>query len=408
VRWLILGPKAVKKLARELRTAARTRSQSGAYADNEKTMPYRGLSRDQPLIACRDPGLPRMKKPIFLAPLVVSLALGACEFATSAVAPSITGGGVGGQPIAIVPLDAAQLGQPVGARVAQLQSDLARLQQAGVRQVQRAIQLQADMDASVASYQIAVGTLRSGQPAGTAANSVGQWQHAQAQLRTVSATLDQMSGLSNDVAKNVAFAAFLLQSIREAGAAPNAVEQDRRQLGLLENSAGQTSASLDRLLGGLRQQVLSQSHFLGMEGAKLAQIAPPSGGAITGPITSAPLPPQPTASGHTAAPAGAGLASGRPFVVIRFDNPGVEYEQQLYEAVSAALARAPDVGFDLVAAAPGGGTAEEAVSNAEAARESMERVRSSLLNMGLPADRVSISQLTDPDIQGNEVRLYVR
>ncbi|NJO33626.1 MAG: hypothetical protein HC869_11260, partial [Rhodospirillales bacterium] len=71
-----------------------------------------------------------MKKPIFLAPLAVSLALAACEFATSAVAPSITGGGVGGQPIAIVPLDAAQVGQPsaspVGARVAQLQADLAR------------------------------------------------------------------------------------------------------------------------------------------------------------------------------------------------------------------------------------------------------------------------------------------
>ena len=97
-----------------------------------------------------------MKKPIFLAPLVVSLALGACEFATSAVAPSITGGGVDGQRIAIVPLDTAQLGQPsgspVGARVTQLQSDLARLQQAGIQQVQRATQLQADMDASVASY----------------------------------------------------------------------------------------------------------------------------------------------------------------------------------------------------------------------------------------------------------------
>lgn len=349
-----------------------------------------------------------MKKPIFLVPLVVSLALGACEFATSAVAPSITGGGVGGQPIAIVPLDAAQLGQPsgspVGARVAQLQSDLARLQQAGVRQVQRATQLQADMDASVASYQIAVGSLKSGQPGGTAANSAGEWQRAQAQLRTVSATLDQMSGLSNDVAKNVAFAAFLLQSIREAGAAPNAVDQDRRQLGLLENSADQTSGSLDRLLEGLRRQVLSQSHFLGVEGAKLAQIAPPSAGAVTG----TPLPPQPTASGRIAAPAGAGLASGRPFVVIRFDNPGVEYEQRLYEAVSAALARSPDVAFDLVAVAPAIGTSEEITSNSEAARASSEKVMRSLLAMGLPADRVSVSQVTDPNVQSNEVRLYVR
>ncbi|NJO32411.1 MAG: hypothetical protein HC869_04060, partial [Rhodospirillales bacterium] len=107
-------------------------------------------------------------------------------------------------------------------------------------------------------------------------------------------------------------------------------------------------------------------------------------------------------------PAGAGLASGRPFVVIRFDNPGVEYEQQLYEAVSAALARAPDVAFDLVAVAPAFGTSEEITSNSEAARQSMESVRNSLLNMGLPADRVSVSQLSDPAVQSNEVRLYVR
>jgi len=38
----------------------------------------------------------------------------------------------------------------------------------------------------------------------------------------------------------------------------------------------------------------------------------------------------------------------------------------------------------------------------------MEKVRQSLASMGLPADRVSITQLTDPNIQSNEVRLYVR
>jgi hypothetical protein len=32
----------------------------------------------------------------------------------------------------------------------------------------------------------------------------------------------------------------------------------------------------------------------------------------------------------------------------------------------------------------------------------------SLLDMGLPADRVSTSQVTDPNIQSNEVHLYVR
>ena len=343
----------------------------------------------------------------FLRPLVVALALGACEFVGSAVGPSVTGGVEGAQPIAIVPLDASKLGQPsgtpAGARITQFHSDLAQLQQAAVEQIQRARQLQADMDANVAGYQIAVGTIKPNwQDAAVSNDSVGQWQRAQGQLRTISATLDQMNGLSNEVAKNVAYAAFLLQSIRDT----NAEGEDHRQLRVLEETTNQTSTSLDQLLDGLRREVLRQSHFLGVEGAKLAQMAPPSAGVPANVAMS----PQPSTeqSAHVAAPAGAGLASGRPFVVIRFNNPGVEYEQQLYEAVSAALTRSPDVAFDLVAVAPAGGTSEEIARNSEAARASMGRVRQSLLDMGLPPDRVSLTQVTDPNIQSNEVHLYVR
>jgi hypothetical protein len=349
-----------------------------------------------------------MKKFSVLSLLVAVSTLGACEFVGSAVAPSVTGRVGGAQQIAIVPLDASKLGQPsgtpVGARVAQFHSDLARLQQAAVQQVHRASQLQADMDASVAGYQIATGTIKPDQQGATASNdSIGEWQRAQAQLRTISATLDQMSGLSNEVAKNVAYAAFLLQSIRETNKAPNAEAEDHRQLLILEETTNQTSTSLDHLLGGLRQEVLRQSHFLGAEGAKLAHMAPSSVGATANVAMS----PQPSTE-HSARPAGAGLASGRPFVVIRFDNPGVEYEQQLYEAVSAALARSPDVAFDLVGVAPASGTPEEIARNSEAARPSMQKVMQSLLDMGLPADRVSLSQVTDPYIQSNEIHLYVR
>ena len=342
--------------------------------------------------------------------LIAAAALAGCEFVGSGIAPSVTGGAgsAPGAPTAIVPLDAAKLGQPsgtsAGIRIAKFRSDLAQLQHVAVQEVQRGTQLQADMDASVATYRIAMGTIDSSRQAGANAPvPVDAWRSAQAQLQTISSVLDRMNGLSNEVAKNVAFAAFLGQSIREADAAPDATDQDRQQLKILEASTTQTATSLDQLLGGLRQQVLQQSRFLGTEGAKLAQIAPPSAGVPANAALS-PQPPVQQQSAHIPGPAGAGLASGRPFVVIRFDDPGVEYEQQLYEAVSAALARSPNVAFDLVGAAPASGTPEDS----EAARASMERVRQSLLNMGLPTDRVSISQLTDPNIQGNEVRLYVR
>lgn len=339
--------------------------------------------------------------------LVAAAALAGCEFASNAVAPSVVGGAgsAPGAPTAIVPLDVTKLGQPsgtsAGVRIAKFRTDLAQLQHAAIQEVQRGTQLQADMDASIATYQIAIGTIDSSRQANAAAPvPLDAWRNAQAQLQTISSVLDRMSGLSGEVAKNVAFAAFLQQSIRDANAAPDATDLDRQQLKILEDSATQTATSLDQLLGGLRQQVLQQSHFLGTEGAKLAQIAPPGAGTAAAVSQQQPV----QQSAHIAGPAGAGIASGRPFVVIRFDDPGIEYEQQLYEAVSAALARSPNVAFDLVGAAPAAGTPEDS----EAARQSMERVRQSLTNMGLPADRVSISQLTDPAIQVNEVRLYVR
>jgi hypothetical protein len=102
-----------------------------------------------------------------------------------------------------------------------------------------------------------------------------------------------------------------------------------------------------------------------------------------------------------AAPANGTATAGRPYVVIPFKDPAIDYQQSLYDAVSAALERWPEATFDLVAVAP-------AAESIEAARADMEQVKASLQSMGLPAERVSTRELTDPGIQGNEVRLYLR
>jgi hypothetical protein len=362
-----------------------------------------------------------MRKFGVAALLVVASALSACEFAGSALVPSVTGRAPGaGQPAPIVPLDASKLGTPTGTsagmRMGRFRSDLVQLQQSAAAQIERGRQLQADMDANVSGYQATVAAMKPGQQGGAA--EAGAWQSAQAQLRAISTTLDQMNDLSGEVAKNVAYAAYLLESIRAAGSAPDAVEEDHRQLQVLDEATARTSMSLDRLLNALRQEVLRQSHFLGTEGARLAQVAPASGAAANAGISVQPPAPQPLPQepetqtapqpALPAGPAGAGLATGRPFVVIPFDDPAVQYEQQLYEAVNAALERSPNVAFDLVAVTPAAATPDEAALNSEAAQANADRVMRSLLDMGLPADRISLTQITDPNVQRNEVHLYVR
>jgi hypothetical protein len=326
-----------------------------------------------------------MKTSRILPLLVAASMLGACEFVGNGLVPSVTGEAADGapQPAQIVPLDESELGEPsgtsAGVRIAQLRSDLTQLQQTTIQQLQRAKQLRAGMETKADNYRTAVSTIKpaSQDPAAMRASQAG-WQIAQAQLQGMSADLDQMNGLSAEVEKSAASAADLLQSIREANGASDATDVDHQQLQLLEKSAGDTAASLDQLRESLRQEVPPRSEFLETQRTRLAQLAP-----------------------SPAAVASAELSARQPFVVIPFKDPAVDYQQPLYDAVSTALERWPEVAFDLVAVAP-------AAESAEAARADMEKVRASLQGMGLPPERVSVSEITDPSVQSNEVRLYVR
>ena len=334
-----------------------------------------------------------MKTARILPLLVAASMLGACEFVGNGLVPSVTGEAAGTGPAQIVPLDESELGQPsgtsAGVRIAQFHSDLTQIQQAATQQLQRAKQLQADMDTSADNYRIAVSTIKpSSQDAAVTKASEDGWHTAQRQLQQISTKLDQANKLSAEVEQNAASATGLLQSIREAGGASDATEADHRQLQLLEESTSGTSGSLDQLLARLRQDTPRRSEFLDTERTRLAQLTP------------APAPADTAAAAEPSA--------NRPFVVIPFHDPAVDYREQLYDAVSTALERWPEATFDLVAVAPAAGTAEEAARNAEAARADREQVRASLQRMGLPAERVRVSEATDPDIQGNEVRLYLR
>jgi hypothetical protein len=110
--------------------------------------------------------------------------------------------------------------------------------------------------------------------------------------------------------------------------------------------------------------------------------------------------PQPAAP-RPAAPAAAAAApieTRKPFVVIRFERPDPDYGEALYDAVSGALKRQPGVGFDLVAV----------TRDAAAARRNLQSVMRSLAEMGLPAERLSLSAASAADDGTDEVWIYLR
>jgi len=104
-----------------------------------------------------------------------------------------------------------------------------------------------------------------------------------------------------------------------------------------------------------------------------------------------------------AGPSGPSTAR-RPLVTIRFDQPDVQYEWPLYEAVQAALDRKPDARFDLVAV----GRPSSTGGVPAAANRRAEEVLLALTRMGLPANRVTLATTTSQSVPASEVRLFVR
>lgn len=95
----------------------------------------------------------------------------------------------------------------------------------------------------------------------------------------------------------------------------------------------------------------------------------------------------------------------RPLMTIRFNKADVRYAGPLYEAVRYAVARRPNVEFDVLAVMPASG------SNGDISPESSARVRgvlATLLEMGVPTQRVRVSAVNQAALASDEVRIYVR
>jgi hypothetical protein len=129
--------------------------------------------------------------------------------------------------------------------------------------------------------------------------------------------------------------------------------------------------------------------------------------------TPSPSPPQPALAVAPSTPAGvgppgSGLATGRPYVVIRFTDDAGDYQPALAAAVRRAVERRPNVAFDLVAVTPRAGNAEDLADDKAEAEAQAAAVMKSLADLGIGPDRVSMRAWTGQPTDVNEIRLYIR
>ena len=300
----------------------------------------------------------------------------------------------------------------VGKKVAEMYTDLQKLQDKVRRLTDSTQQLRADTAATSQRYHSAVAAINAKLQVGTTPGNpvmVQQWNEAQSQLEQIAARLPRLNRLSNDSAAEAAMAGYILDTVRATYSVSGAIDEDHDQLRLLEDSVNRTVVVIDRVLNELSEDVSRQSIYVSNERSNLSAISlAVKNGELYGTSLANRAFAQTQALASASAQAPGPLAGDRPLFVIRFDRDDVPYQQALYNAVSRALERRPNASFDLVAVSPRSGTAAQVALNSTAAKRHAEAVLRSLADMGLQPNRIKLSATATDDAQSNEVHIYVR
>jgi len=304
----------------------------------------------------------------------------------------------------------ASTGTYVGQKVSALRSDLQRLQ-GNINQHNTDLQqARQGMAQDAASYYGLVAAINSRLQVGTTPGNpqlVAQWNQAQTSLDRLNDDIARLNTISNQAAGDSALAAYILESVRAAYGLQGAVDEDHRQLNILENDVNRTVVLIDRLLNDLSDDISRQSSYVTNERRNLTTLSLAiKNGELYGQSLANRA--YSTAATPQLASTTPLLVDRRPLMVIRFDRPNVAYEQALYNAVSRALERRPGATFDVVAVAPARGTPGQAALSTTTSKRNADSVVRSLTNMGLPADRINLSATTSGTTQTNEVQVYVR
>ena len=321
--------------------------------------------------------------------------------------PAIEGPTVTVQRIAIA--EGQPTGTAVGQKAQEIRTTLLGLQDRIEANAQRLATLRQSDSAYSTSYNSAKAQITSRLQLGTTRGNpelVQQWNSAQDLLDHLTTDINALNSLGADVASDDSQAHFTLQTIQATYPVSGAVDEDHRQLNVLEDETNQSIVLIERLLTNVSRDVQRQTSYVANERANLTTLANAiKNGEIYGAtlgVTMASAGPPPRGSANVA------MAGGTPLVIIKFDRPNVEYQQILYTALAQALERRPDAGFEVVAVAPTAGTASGVQLTQTETQRNAQAVMRSMTDMGVPANRLALSSTTDPTVASGEVRVYLR
>lgn len=286
-----------------------------------------------------------------------------------------------------------------------------------------------------------------------------QWEEADASLGEVTSSLNKLNSLQVSIDADASVASYLLDSVQAAFELSGAVDEDHDQLKLLHDEVSRLVVQLDYLRNQTTSDIQRQASYLTTERANIQALAfaisrgellgnslanrpvivnpAPVATVPTGPQSFAPqaapamsvtqgsIGPEPMSpremmqeNGSYAAPA-SGIATsnanvgiapsvGRLLVLIRFNQPNVDYQQQLSQAVGTAIERRPNAEFSVVAVAPASGDPSTLAEQQQTAKSNANEVKRALVQLGLSPSRITMANTQAQTAQSPEVHVYIR
>jgi hypothetical protein len=315
------------------------------------------------------------------------------------------------QPTSVTP--GAPTGTYVGQKVTDLRKELKRLQAAISAHNGQLQTLRGKIVANSQRYHGTIAAVNARLQVGTTPGNpilVRQFNSAQADLDRIAADITEMNALASRITNDSTMSSYLSESARASFAVSGAVDEDHRQLAILEDEVNRTDVLISRLLKEVSDDVRRQTNYVATERANLniVSAAIRSGEIFGGSLVHKALASATRGQNGNIAARPMDTVGKRPLVVIRFDRAKVPYQQALYNAVSRVLERRPAAVFDLVAVAPAAGGKARVALNSNKARRHAEEVLRALIEMGLPVARVAVSAKTMAAAKTNEVHVYLR
>jgi len=299
-------------------------------------------------------------------------------------------------------------GTAVGKTTANLRLKISDLQGVIRQNAQKFAALRNSGAASSVSYYEFKGHITTRLQVGTTRGNpelVSEWNRAQASLDQLTANINSLNALAKEVANDASAAHYTLDQISATLDLSGAVDEDHRQLRVLEDETNQTIVLIDRLLREVSDDVQRQTAYVANERANLTTLA----GAIkNGEFYGTEFGTQIVSSSANTRQRAVATSSGEPLVVIRFDRGDVDYQQILYTALRQALQNRPSAGFKVVGVAPTTGSVASVQLAQTVAHRHAEDVVRAITDMGVPASRLAVASSTDPSVDVSEVQVFSR